>query len=182
MNDHQSARSLDIRSVCIASLFALLGCSDPPAPAAPASPPPEHGAEPMPVEAPSAAAATPEQARQDCGQNLDAELPIVTGQLGEGERVVRLINNSGSEVQARLLDGKLGPAVAGTLRIPPQSTGEFKVPAGVYQVRYRDGRSCAVRRGAPLHLTGQRAGVEIAIKAKFSAGSKSKMRQVKEPL
>ena len=54
--------------------------------------------------------------------------------------------------------------MAGTLRIPPQSVGEFKVPAGVYQVRYRDGKSCSVRRGAPLHLTGPRAGVEIAIK------------------
>src|SRR5262245_6609184 len=99
-----------------------------------------------------------------CGQDTDQEEPIASGSLGEGPRVVRLINNSGAEIQARLLDSKLSPVIDGTLRVPEGTVGEFHVREGVYFVRYRHRKTCEVRRGQPLQLTGPRAGVEISIR------------------
>jgi hypothetical protein len=139
-------------------------------------------------EEPNEALATEPQAQPEpervhaCGQDTDQEEPIASGSLGEGPRVVRLINNSGAEIQARLLDTKLSPVIDGTLRVPEGTVGEFHVRAGVYFVRYRHRKTCEVRRGQPLQLTGPRAGVEISIRPHFEKGGKSKMQRVEEPL
>jgi hypothetical protein len=163
--------------------FVAMGCSAPP-PARNAAA--QRLAEAAPAtraeQAPAAGEAPPSAAPAACGQDASAELPVATGALGEGGRVVRLINNSGGDVQARLLDAKLRPVLDGTLLIPEGAHGEFRVTAGSYYVRYRHQKSCQVRRGAPLELTGPRAGVEIAIHLHFSKGSSSKMRVVKESL
>ncbi len=158
------------------ALVWLLSCAPPPPP--PASPP-----DPVPPPAPPPAPTTTfDPPVHDCGQDPAAESPIVVGKLGEGERIVRLINNSPGEIQARLLDETLEPAVAGTLHLRAGETAEFHVPEGIYMVRYRHGGTCEVRRGAKLVLTGPRAGVEISIRPRFERGTQSNMQKVSEPL
>ncbi len=163
-----------------------VGCAaapPPPAPEAPepvAAPAPEPPPEPEPEPEPEPAV-DPDKVQQ-CGQTLESELPIFEDRMGEGERLVRLINNSQEAVQARLLDDDRKPVYQGTLRIAAGTMGEFRVPAGVYMVRYRRQKTCDVMRGAPLILKGKNAGVEISIKPKFDAGSRSKMKPVGEPL
>ena len=166
----------------LAALLLGLGCGSPPLAPPPAPPPPE-AEPPAPaevVEAPPAA--EPDPPVHDCGQDPAQESPIVRRRLGDGERVVRIINNSGTEVQARLVREDLSAAAPGTLHIPGGETGEFYVSAGTYMVRYRHGGTCEVRRGALLVLTGPRAGVEIALEPKFERGNKSNMKKVTEPL
>lgn len=164
----------------VAVLAVVVGaCGAPPDPVAPA-------AEPMPP-APVDPPPTAPEPRVDppiheCGQDPAEESPIVEGKLGDGERVVRLINNSSTTIQARILDAKLEPALAGTLHVPPGTVGEFYVPEGEYVVRYRHGKTCQVRRGAMLLLTGPRAGVEIGINPHTDKGTKSRMQAVQEPL
>ena len=164
------------------------GCAEPPPPAAPTAPEPVAEAPPeVPAEPEEGAASEPEadvdpEKVQPCGQDVASELPIVDDRMGEGERVVRLINNTQEDVQARLLDDDRKPVYQGTLRIEAGKIGEFRVPAGVYMVRYRRQTTCDVMRGAPLVLKGNHAGVEISIKPKFESGSKSKMKPVGEPL
>lgn len=171
--------------VALATLLGM-GCAEPPPPAVPEVPEPVAAPEPAPEPAPDPAPA-PEPAVdpdkvQRCGQNLQSELPIVEERMGEGERLVRLINNSREAVQARLLDEQRTPVYQGTLRIPSGTIGEFRVPAGVYMVRYRRQKTCDVMRGAPLILKGRNAGVEISIKPKFDGGARSKMKPVGEAL
>lgn len=165
-------------SLAVAMIW-ISGCAEPPPPQRPEPEPPPAPTAAPPPPAPEPAVDPP---IHECGQDPAKESPIVEGQLGEGARVVRLINNSGSTIQARILDATLEPAVAGTLHVPSGTIGEFHVPEGQYVVRYRHGSSCEVRRGAKLELTGPRAGVEIAIKAHFSKGTDSRMKTVKEPL
>ena len=165
---------LRVRS-CFA-LLILMACSC--APAVPDFVGPAPPPEPDPVKE----AALFAEAVHDCGQDHAAESPIRSDELGEGERMVRVINNSQVAVQARLLDASLDAAVAGTLVVKPGTSAEFYVPEGDYMVRYRHGDTCEVRRGAKLELTGERAGVEISIKPRFEHGDKSRMRKVSEPL
>lgn len=161
-------------------VLLVLGCGGTPPPPAPASSEP---APPVPAtEASVERAAEPDPPVHDCGQDPAQESPIVRGRLGDGERVVRLINNGLTEVQARLLREDRSAALPGTLHIPAGATGEFYVDEGKYMVRYRHGGTCDVRRGALLVLTGPRAGVEIAIKPRFEEGNKSNMQKVTEPL
>lgn len=164
----------------VAALAAIAGgCGTPPPPEAPkgealsSEPIEERAPEPEPVVDPPV---------HECGQDPAEESPIVEGKLGDGERVVRLINNSSTTIQARILDTALEPAIAGTLHVPPGTIGEFFVPEGEYVVRYRHGRTCQVRRGAKLLLTGPRAGVEIGINPHTDKGTKSRMKAVREPL
>lgn len=171
----------------VAAMAFVGACSSPaPKPALAPEPEPEivASAEPEPEPEPVASVeplpAPPSSHK--CGQDHRSELPIVEGKVGDGERIVRLINNSKGDVQARLLDAKLEPVFAGTLRVAAGTTGEFHVDEGVYLLRYRLADGCQVRRGAKLVLTGKRAGVEISIKPKFESGSKSNMRTVSEPL
>ena len=164
-----------MRAFGLAAVLLLgLGCASAPPPPAPAPPPVAT------VEAPPDP--EPDPPVHDCGQDPALESPIVRHRLGDGERMVRMINNSGAEVQARLLHEDMTPALPGTLHIPSGETGEFYVGAGKYMVRYRRGGTCEVRRGALLVLTGPRAGVEIALKPKFDQGSRSNMKKVTEPL
>lgn len=158
--------------------LALCGCSAPPSP-------PVAKAPPAPVEAPAPPSPPPPRVDppiQDCGQDPAKESPIVEGSLGEGDRVVRLFNNSATEIQARLLDASKTPAVPGTLHVPPNGRGEFHVPEGIYMVRYRYGKNCQVRRGGQLILQGRRAGVEISIRPVFDEGTRANMKPVEEPL
>lgn len=159
--------------------LALIACGTPPPPEAP----PVEPAPPAPV-APEAPEPAPrvDPPVHECGQDPAEESPIVEGKLGEGERVVRLINNSATTIQARILDPSLEPALPGTLHVPPGTVGEFYVPEGEYVVRYRQGKTCQVRRGAKLLLTGPRAGVEIGINPHTDKGTKSHMKAVREPL
>jgi hypothetical protein len=163
-----------------AALLAIVlsSCAEPPAPAAPLPPAPVEP-EPAPSPPPEPAVDPPVH---DCGQDPAGETPIVVGRLGDGERVVRLINNSPGTIQARILHESLEPALAGTLHVEAFKQGEFHVPEGVYVVRYRYGTTCEVRRGKKLMLTGPRAGVEIAIKPHFEEGQSSNMERVVEPL
>ena len=154
-------------------------CAEPPLPAAPPPAPLPAPEPPPPAPAPEPAVDPPVH---DCGQDPAGETPIVTGSLGEGERVVRLINNSEGTLQARILHESLEPALAGTLHVEAWKQGEFRVPEGVYVVRYRYGVTCEVRRGDKLLLTGPRAAVEIAIKPHFERGQSSNMERVPEPL
>jgi hypothetical protein len=162
---------------CATGALLIAGCAAEPPPARAPAPAPEPAAAPAPAAAPTFDAPV-----HDCGQDPAHESPIVKGKLGDGERVVRVINRSGAEVQARLLDESLNAAVAGTLHIPGGETGEFYVGEGVYVLRYRFGGTCEVRRGAKLVLRGNRAGVEIGINSSFDAGTQSNMRKVAEPL
>ncbi len=169
--------------VMLAVLLAV-GCAQPPPPAAPpppkpvVEPPPPAEPEPEPEPVPSA----PGAIEHRCGQDKAAEAPIVVGTMGEGERLVRLINNSTEHVQARLLDEQRKVVYQGTLQVAPGAIGEFHVPAGVYMLRYRRQKTCEVMRGAKLVLKGRNAGVEISIKPNFDAGSQSKMKPVGEDL
>ena len=137
---------------------------------------------PVPAPPPPPPSVAVDPPIHDCGQDPAAETPIVETTLGEGDRLVRLINNSDGTIQARILHEDLEPAVAGTLHVPGWKQGEFRVPEGVYVVRYRYGTSCEVRRGKKLILTGRRTGVEIAIKPHFERGQSSEMKPVPEPL
>lgn len=154
---------------------AFGGCAEPAPPVAPASPAPARAA-----PAPTPAAFDPPV--QDCDQDAAAESPIASGQLGEGPRVVRLFNNAGVDIQARILNEAREPAIPGTLVVVAGATGEFHVAEGVYLVRYRLEGSCEVRRGEELLLTGPRAGVEISIKPTKDKTSESGTKKVPEPL
>lgn len=167
-----------MRSV-VAAVALVAGCAEPPPPAVPQAEP----ASAAPVEAPPPAPeARVDPPVHECGQDPAEESPIVEGKLGDGERVVRLINNSSTTIQARILDTGLEPAMPGTLHVPPGTVGEFYVPEGEYVVRYRHGKTCQVRRGAKLLLTGPRAGVEIGINPHTDKGTQSRMKAVREPL
>lgn len=162
------------------AILALSGCAEPPAPAPPPAPTPALAPAPPPLAPAPAPAIDPPV--QDCGQDPAGETPIVEGRLGGGERVVRLINNSSGTIQARILHESLEPALTGTLHVAAFQRGEFHVPEGVYVVRYRYGKTCEVRRGNKLLLTGPRAAVEIAIRPHFEKGQSSNMERVPEPL
>ncbi|MEM1032955.1 MAG: hypothetical protein AAF928_19620 [Myxococcota bacterium] len=157
--------------------------------AASSAPPPPAPQPPAPADAaPAIEPSSPPDPEpttpgpQPCGQDPASEAPIAEGELGTGDRVVRLINNSGVEIQARLLDAAKRPALPGTLRIPSGASGQFRVSAGVYMIRYRDRDRCEVRRGGRLFLSGARAGVEISVRPRFESGEKSQLRRVPEPL
>lgn len=161
------------------ALVVLTACGSPPPPPAPEPPPVEPPPPPPPPPPPEPEIDPPVH---ECGQDPAEESPIVQGVLGEGERIVRLLNNAQTEVQARLLREDKSPAVQGTLHVPAGERGEFHVPAGVYMLRYRYGKTCEVRRGGKLLLQGRNAGVEIAIKPVYEQGTRSNMKRVKEPL
>jgi hypothetical protein len=167
------------------ALLLTLGCAaappeapPPPAPTLESPQPAQPVVEPEPEPEPSANPAV----EHNCGQDKAAEQPIVEGTMGEGERVVRVINNSVEYVQARLLDDDRKLVYPGTLLVSPGTKGEFRVPAGVYMLRYRRHTNCEVMRGAPLILKGRNRGVEISIKPRSEAGSQSKMKPVGEQL
>ena len=159
----------------VGGLPLLFSCAEAPAPRAAVDPPPE----PPPAPGAEPTADAPVHA---CDQDASAESPIREGKLGEGERLVRLFNNSEDDIQARLLDGEGRPAVAGTLVVEAGETGEFYVEAGKYMVRYRFKGSCEVRQGALLQLTGPRAGVEISIKPRGEMTDRANMQKVSDPL
>lgn len=163
-------------AVVLATFAACASPAPPPPPPAPPAPPPVP-LPPAPSEPPRA-----DPPVHDCGQDPVAETPIASGTLGEGDRVVRLINNAAGTIQARILHENLEAALPGTLVVEAGGRGEFHVPEGVYRVRYRYGTSCEVRRGRKLILTGPRAGVEIAIAPQFEEGESSNMERVTEPL
>jgi hypothetical protein len=163
----------------MASGCAVSGCTVPPPPAAPPPTPVPEIEAPPPSPDPEPTADLPVH---ECGQDPAKESPIVEGKLGDGERMVRLINNSGVAIQARILGEDLEAAVAGTLHVRAGKRGEFHVPEGNYVVRYRHGTTCEVRRGAKLLLTGRRTGVEIGVKPGFDRGSDSRMKKVSEEL
>lgn len=167
--------------LAVALAVASLGCATTPV-SRPAPPTPAPAAPPPPSTSAPAPEAKVDPPVHDCGQDPAKESPVTEGELGEGERLVRLINNSHGAIQARLLDADLEPAVEGTLHIQAGETGVFHVPEGVYVVRYRYGTNCSVRRGNALRLLGKNAGVEIAIHPVFDEGSKANMKRVKEPL
>jgi len=159
--------------------FALTACGAPPSPPAPAAPKLVNEPSPPPRPEPEPTVDPPVH---DCGQDPAEESPVVQGILGDGERIVRLLNNAQTAIQARLLREDKKPAVSGTLHVPAGEMGEFKVPEGVYMLRYRYGKTCEVRRGGKLLLQGSHAGVEIAIKPLYKQGTKSNMKPVEEPL
>lgn len=119
---------------------------------------------------------------QRCGQDPATESPIHRGEVGDGDRVVEIANNSGKLIQARLLTVDEKAALPGTLVIDAGEQGVFRVPAGTYLLRYRIAGTCEVRKGKPLELTGVRGGVQIGVRPLFEQGSKSNMRPVEEPL
>lgn len=169
------ARAKFVGGLVFVSAIVVAGCAEPRPPAPPEAPPPAPTppvVEPEPVDPPV----------HDCAQNAAAESPIVSGRIGDGERIVRLFNNSGGDIQARILNEAREPALPGTLVIVAGATGEFHVGEGVYLVRYRLEGSCEVRRGEELFLTGPRAGVEISIKPSRDKTTESGMKKVPEPL
>jgi hypothetical protein len=85
--------------------------------------------------------------------------------MGQGDRLIRVLNRTGGPVRLRLLDDGDKPALDGTLHIPKAGAGELHVEAGSYRVRYRLETSCEVLRGSPIVLTGNRAGVEIQLRS-----------------
>jgi hypothetical protein len=103
---------------------------------------------------------------------------VADEELGEGPRVVRVINNGEVELRARLVDGQGEPALPGTLRVPAGQKATFKVAPGRYRVRYRVESNCKVFEGSLVHLTGPRAGVEIGLKALFEEGTSHNVRPV----
>lgn len=149
----------------------------PPPPAPPAPPAPE------PVEvAPAPAEPAPAPDQSTCTADPSGEEPVETGELGQGDRIVRVLNNGGVELRARLVDRNHAPAIVGTLRIAAGETGTFRVPAGSYHVRYRIESNCQVWEGSAVHLTGPRSGVEIGLKPLFEKGSSHQVRPVEEAL
>jgi hypothetical protein len=102
--------------------------------------------------------------------------------LGDGERVIHVVNQTGSELQARLLDAQDRPALDGTLRLAAGANGEFHVPPGTYRLRYRLQPSCEVLRGSEIRLTGNRSEAQIALKARSKSGAPDTVKRVREEL
>jgi hypothetical protein len=168
-------RRLSLLFIGVQSL--VFGCGEPVSPKAP-----QPIVEEPPREAPAPPPPRPEAAVHACEQDAAAESPIVEGALGDGDRLVQLNNNSGTDIQARILRDDGQPALPGTLVVKAGETGEFHVVAGVFMLRYRRKGNCEVRRGGKLHLTGPRSGVVISIKPSKDKTSDSKMEKVTEPL
>lgn len=163
--------------LAVALVPAWMACgAEPPPPAAsptPVAESPEPAApEPVPDEPPPAV----DESR--CAQDLSKELPVSDGEIGDGRRLVRVINNGTVELRVRLVDTRGKPVLPGTLRVPAGETGTFKVAAGSYVVRYRVESTCHVFEGSPVHLTGPRSGVEIGLKALFEEGTSHDVRRV----
>jgi hypothetical protein len=108
-----------------------------------------------------------------CTERPEQEQPVHDGTMGQGDRLIRVLNRTGVPVRLRLLSQGGEPALAGTLHIPKTGQGELRVAPGSYRVRYRLESSCEVLLGSPIALTGNRAGVEIQLRAGSNAGSGS---------
>jgi len=107
---------------------------------------------------------------------------VRTDRLGDGPRIVHVLNQTGTELQARLLAENDQPAVAGTLRLAPRTTGEFHVAPGTYRLRYRLHPTCEVLRGSTIQLTGNRAEAQIVLKAHAKSASPDSVKRVREEL
>ena len=138
---------------------------------------------PAPSSDPSAGDSDTQRAeRTTCSETPEKEQPVRTDRLGDGPRMVRVSNQTGSEIQARLLDAKDQPVLPGTLRLAPGASGELRVPPGTYRLRYRLHPSCEVLRGSTIQLTGNRSEAMITLKARAKSASPDSVQRVREEL
>ncbi len=174
-------RDLFLSLVLVLSLSGC-GSTEPlvtPPPAVPKAPPPAKTQEAPPP--PPAEKKAPEKPQDPCVKDLSAESPIVQGEVGEGKRLVRVINKGKVELRVRLLDEQLKPIYPGTLRVLPGEKGEYKVGEGNYNLRFRLQSTCEVRRGSAIRLIGKNFGYEKIIKTR-SQGRAGLSKRVDEAL
>ncbi len=156
---------------CLVLMTSLSACSSPavkPQPTIPKAPPvkTDDKRAPSPPEK-----TAPVEPPNPCNDDPSTEAPVVQGEIGEGKRLVRVLNEGEIELRVRLLDKQLKPVYPGTLRVLPGEKGEFMVGEGIYHLRYRLQSNCEVRRGSAIRLMGQNWGYEKVIKTHLKKGS-----------